>query len=117
MSSEERAQGWTETLVPELSDALDAIAARLRAGEYLWHDDWLAWDDPLGDAGLERRLLTGISYIDRERRRLGMNIDFIESCRAGPCGSAYARLIINFTGTEFSGYRARSDRRNLAIVW
>jgi hypothetical protein len=107
---EERVNGWTETLVAELTEALKVISARLRTGEYLRHGDWLAWDDPIRDAGVVRRELTGISYVDRERHRLGMNIDFIESC---PGGRRWERVreaderLVNFTGMEFSEHRVR----------
>ena len=90
---EERANGWTGTLVAELTDALEVISARLRTGEYLRHGDWLAWDDPIRGAGVVRRELTGISYVDRERHRLGMNIDFIESCPAGRWWSTSEKLM------------------------
>jgi hypothetical protein len=107
---EERSKGWTTALVAELSDALGGISTRLRAGEYLQPCDWRAWDNPLREAGVVRRVLTGISYVDRERDRVGMNIDFIESC---PGGSWWERVreidsrLVNFAGMEFSDHRVR----------
>jgi hypothetical protein len=102
---DEFANGWSTELAESLQDALTQIEARLRGGEYLGLPDFEAWDRPLRFAGITRRELRGISYIEADRRRLGVSIDFVETMPPGQWWERVRKFdggIVNLAGTDLS---------------
>lgn len=106
----ERSNGWTDDLRKAMESVLKRVCERLRVGEYLRRSDFAAWDELLDGAGFSRRVLTGISYVDADRKRLGLNVDFIET---GPEGGWWDRVrefdshFVNFAGMDLSEHRGR----------
>jgi hypothetical protein len=48
LPEQERANGWSEELVSSITSALDHLAERLGAGEYLTREDFAVWNRSLG---------------------------------------------------------------------
>lgn len=105
LASEQSLIDLDTDVLEQMQQILRWIGETLTRGEYVTLGQFQAWDDCLRKCGVRRRTLTGISYIDRERERIGTNIDFIEQ---RPSGAAwdhiekYDSLLVNIGGRDVS---------------
>jgi hypothetical protein len=81
------------------------LAESLEAGKYVVLRQFQEWDEILSRCGVKRRVLRGISYVTRERKRLGVNIDFIEKRPSGEPWDrieGFDKLLVNHGGMDIS---------------
>jgi hypothetical protein len=86
----------------QLVDSLRSIASTLRYGEFVTLGEFQSWDKLLTSCGIRRRVLN-ISYIAKERERLGANLDYIEERPSGELWDrigTYDALLVNSGGGD-----------------
>lgn len=100
--------GIDAVIIGRMEQSLRWIAATLTRGDFVALGQFEAWDECMRACGVRRRVLTGISYLDQERRSLGANIDFIEGRPPGAVWDrieAYDSLLVNTGGLDISHRR------------
>jgi len=96
---------------PQTTDQMIAVLREttegLARGDYVTLNQFRAWDEILARCGVRRRVLTGISYVTAERKRLGVNMDFIEERPAGGAWDRidiYDHLLVNHGGMDINNH-------------